>query len=240
MVLPDLLGAAEEDAGLARLDHSEVVVAVPGGDGLEADALQGLHRGQLALLHADAVVVDHPVFPDLQLVAEDRRPAELLHQGRSELREGIGEDERLGLAAQGVQELLRAGHGIDRGDRGLDVLQAQAMLPQDAEAPLHQLVIVRLVPCGALQLRDAAGLGKSDPDLRNQDAFKIQTYNIHRFFGGLSARDRTLIPSRAARQRPLTSFGYNVFTNISQPKKRRQAKIPAEAGIRRVIRVRQE
>ena len=39
IVLFDLFGALEQKARLARLDHAEVVVAVAGGDRLEADGL---------------------------------------------------------------------------------------------------------------------------------------------------------------------------------------------------------
>ena len=179
IILFDLLSGAEQDTGLAGLDHAQVVVAVAGGDGLKADTLQGFDGGQLALFHPDAVTGDHTVFPDLQLVAEDGGPAQFLHQGRSKLGKGVGQNDRLGFAAQGVQEFLRAGHGIDGGNGVLNILQAQAVLPQDAQPPFHQLVIVRLVPGGAFQFGDAAGLGKGDPDLRHQHPFKVKTYNIH-------------------------------------------------------------
>ena len=53
------------------------------------------------------------------------------------------------------------------------------MLPEDVQPEVHQLVVVGLVPGGAAELRDAAGLGKSDPDFGDQDAFHIKTYNIH-------------------------------------------------------------
>ena len=42
-------GALEQEARLAGLDHAQVVEAVPGGDGLEAAGLKGLHGGQLGL-----------------------------------------------------------------------------------------------------------------------------------------------------------------------------------------------
>ena len=49
MVGPDGLGALEQEARLAGLDHPQVVEAVPAGDRLIAHGLEGLHRGQLGL-----------------------------------------------------------------------------------------------------------------------------------------------------------------------------------------------
>ena len=39
MILLDLLGALEQEPCLAGLDHSQIIMAVTAGDGLEADRL---------------------------------------------------------------------------------------------------------------------------------------------------------------------------------------------------------
>ena len=184
MVGPDLVRALEQEARLAGLDHAQVVVAVPAGDGLIADGLQRLHRGQLGLRAAHPKAGDLPAGGHLQGVAEEGGPAQLFHQGLGKLLEGVAEDDDLGEGAKLVQERLGPGQGVDFGDGGLNLFQAQAVLLQDGQPVLHQLVVVRLVPGGALQLRDAAGVGKGDPDLRHQHAFHIQTYEIH---GGCSS-----------------------------------------------------
>lgn len=172
-------GALEQEARLAGLDHAQVVEAVPGGDGLEAAGLQGLHGGQLGLGAAHLEAGDLPAGGHLQGVAEQGGPVQLLHQGLGELLEGVAEDDDLGLLPQGVQKFPGAGQGVDGGDGGLDLLQAQAVLLQHAQPPVHQLVIVGLVPGGALQFRDAAGLGKRDPNLGDQHALHIQTDYVH-------------------------------------------------------------
>ena len=102
-------GAAEQETRLRRLDHAQVVVAVARGDGLETAGMQRADRGQLRLIAAHAVAGDGAVVSDFQRVAEDGRPAELLHDGLGELLERVADDDHLGLRAQVVQELLGAG-----------------------------------------------------------------------------------------------------------------------------------
>lgn len=172
-------GGLEQEAGLAGLDHTQVVEAVTGGDGLEAAGLQGLHRGQLRLGAAHPEAGDLAGGGHLQGVAEQGGPVQLLHQGLGELLKGVAEDDHLGLLPQGIQELPGTGQGVDGGDDLLDLLQSQAVLLQNAQPPVHQLVVIRLIPGGALQLRNPAGLCKGDPDLRDQHAFHIQTDCVH-------------------------------------------------------------
>ena len=179
MVLLDLVGALEEKARLAGLDHAQVVVAVSGGNGVIAHGLQGLHRGELGLLTAHLKAGDLPVGGHLQAVAEDGGPAQLAHQGLGKLLKGVAEDDHLGHGAQLIQKLLGPGQGVDLGDGGLDLLETQPVLLQDTKAPAHQLVVVGLIPGGALELGNAALLGKGDPDLGDQNALHIQTGDIH-------------------------------------------------------------
>ena len=179
MVRLDFVGALEEETRLAGLDHTQVVVAVSGGDGLIAHGLQGLHRGELGLLAAHLEAGDFPVGSHLQAVAEDGGPAQLFHQGLCKLLKGVAEDDHLGHGAQLIQKLLGPGQGVDLGDGGLDLLQTQSVLLQDAQTPAHELVVVGLIPGGALELRDAALFRKGDPDFGDQNALHIQTYDIH-------------------------------------------------------------
>ena len=155
-------------------------MGVAGGDGLHAAGVQRAHRGELGLGAAHGEVGDGAVFGDDELVAEQRRPAELLHEGLGELLEGIGDDDDLGEAAQLVQECAGAGYGVDLRDGRLHIGQAQPVLGQNIEAPLHELVVVGLVAGGALKLGDAGFLGEGDPDFGNQHAFQIEAYDVHR------------------------------------------------------------
>ena len=61
---------------------------------------------------------------------------------------------------------LGTGQGIDGGDGGLNFLQTQTVLLQDAQTPLHQLVVVRLVTGGFLQFRNTGFFCECNPDFR--------------------------------------------------------------------------
>ena len=166
-------GALEQEARLAGLDHAQVVEAVPGGDGVIADGLKAPHRGQLGLGTAHPEAGDLTAVRHLQGIAEDGGPAQLLHQGLGKLLKGVAEDDDLGLLPKGVQKLLGSGERVDLGDGVLDLPNPKAMLLQNAQTPVHQLVIIGLIPGGALQFGDSAGLGEGDPDLRDQDALHV-------------------------------------------------------------------
>ena len=155
-------------------------MGVAGGDGFDAAGVQRAHRGELTFGAAHREVGDGAICGYHQLVAEQRRPAELLHEGLGELFESVGDDDDLGEAAQLVQKRAGAGHGVDLGDDRLHVGQAQPMLGQNVEAPLHEFVVVGLVAGGALKLGDAGFLGEGDPDFGNQHAFQIEAYDVHR------------------------------------------------------------
>ena len=71
------------------------------------------------------------------------------------------------------------GEGIDLCDNLLNFFQSKTMLLQNPKSPVHQLIIIRLITGSFLQLRDAAGLCKCDPDLRHQNALYIKTSDIH-------------------------------------------------------------
>ena len=189
MGLFDLLGGAEEDALFAGQKHIQIVEAVADGDGLIADGLERTHGGELRVLDSQAEAVDHAVVPDGQLVAEERRPAELFHQRASKLGEGIADDDRLLGAAQLVQELLCPRKRVDLRDGLLDLLQAESLLPKDAKTPVHELGVVRFVPGGAPQLGNPADLRECDPDFRHQNAFQVKTNHIHKTRSPLSWDD---------------------------------------------------
>ena len=110
--------------------------------------------------------------------------SELLHQGRGELVEGVGEDDHLVLAAQPGEKLARALERAHAADHGLDVAQTQAVLVEDRDAVAHQLVVVRLVARGDAQRLDAGGLGDVDPDLGDEHAFQIEADDHGRLASG--------------------------------------------------------
>ncbi len=160
-------------------EHRGVVVAVAGGDDLELEFPEALHRLALLVRHAQPVVDQHAFAIGLERVAEERRPAQLPHQRPGELVEGVGKDHHLVGIAQRIEKGGRACHRPHRRDHLLDVGKAQPMLAKNAQAPRHQLVVVGLVPRCARELRNSRAPGEFDPDFRNEDTFEVETDDLH-------------------------------------------------------------
>ena len=81
----DLFGTLEQEACLAGLDHTQVIVAVTAGNGLEADRLQCLHRSVLGILHTHLKTGDFTVVSSLQGITEDGGLTQFLHQRTGKL-----------------------------------------------------------------------------------------------------------------------------------------------------------
>jgi hypothetical protein len=82
----------------------------------------------LLVRHAQAVVHHDALGVGFQLVAEQRRHAELRHQRHGEFVEGVGQDDDLVVARAGRRGSPRAGHRPHLGDHLLDVRQAELVL----------------------------------------------------------------------------------------------------------------
>ena len=74
---------------------------------------------------------------DLEGVAEDSRPAELFHKWRSELSEGIADDDSLANGAELIEELFSAGHRVDLSDSILNLLKSESVLLENSDSPIH-------------------------------------------------------------------------------------------------------
>src|SRR5262249_23650046 len=140
---------------------------------------QRLDGASLAVLLTQPVARDAAATVDLQTVTKQRRPAELAHEGFRELLEGVGEDDDGRKLTQPVEKTLRAVESLDRIDRALDVRELQAMLVEDGDSTAHELVIVGLVACGALERPDARPPCDVDPDLGHEDSFEVETRDEH-------------------------------------------------------------
>ena len=154
-------------------------MAVAGRDRLEPDRLERADGRKLRLRDAHPVVFDHAAGPDDEGVAEQRRAAELFHERRGKLLERVAEEDHLRLGAEGVEERLRPRQGVDAGDRLPDAREAEPAFAQDAEAEPHELAVVRLVARRAPQFRHAHGVGERDPDFGDEDAFDVETHDVH-------------------------------------------------------------
>ena len=131
------------------------------------------------MLNAHLEPSNFPVRRNLKRVAENCGPPKLFHQRSGKLCKGIADDNNLRHGAQRVQKFPCTGQRIDFCNGLLNGGQPQSVLLQNAEAPPHQFIIIGLIPRGALQFRNAAGLRERNPDFRHQNAFQIQTNDVH-------------------------------------------------------------
>ena len=110
----DLLGRAEEEAGLGGSDHLQVVVAVAGGYGVHAAAaLETMDGVELGVSGAELVADHVAVGVHLHGVVEERWPAELAHEGAAKDVEGVRDYDHLRRLAELVEELARAIERLD-------------------------------------------------------------------------------------------------------------------------------
>ena len=163
----------EQDAAVGLAEHRGVVVGIARRHDLEVELLQTLHCLALVVRHAQMIVHQNALGVGLQAMAEERRQAELAHQGLGEFGKGVGQDDDLVGLAQRIQEVLRTRQRLHAGNHGLDVGQAQLVLAQDLEPVLHEGVVVGLVAGGTTQRGYAGALGKFDPDFGNEDPFEV-------------------------------------------------------------------
>ena len=86
-------------------------------------------------------------------------------------------------AEEGPRRIAAAGQpGQLGGIPGLfgEVGDAEARVTlEDAQAVLHEHVVVRLFPGGAAQFGDARAFGEFDPDFGNENTFEVKTNDLH-------------------------------------------------------------
>jgi len=169
----------EQDASMGLAEHGGVVVGIARGNDAVVEALQRNDRLTLGVLLTQLIVHDAIGFVSDQAVTKQRREPQLAHQRLRELVEGVGQDHHLEALAQPVDELRCAFQWLQRRNHLLDVGELQAVLIEDAQALLHQHVVVGNVPRGRPERFDSGGLGKGDPDFRNQHTFQVETGYFH-------------------------------------------------------------
>ena len=111
------LGLKEIQATIAKIDPlpgakafldelrslTQVIIAVPAGNGVKSDGLESLHRVQLGVLKAHVKAGDLAAVRHLQGIAENGGPVQLLHERLGKFLKGVTEDHHLGQLPQLVQ-----------------------------------------------------------------------------------------------------------------------------------------
>lgn len=168
-----VFGGVDQDAGVGLAEHRGVVERIAGGDDVVVEALEGFDGVALLVGEAELVTGDAVVFDD-QAVAEERRPVELADERDGELLEGVGEDDELDAAAEGVEEIDGAGERGKGADDLLDFGEGDAVAIEDIDTVAHQLVVIGFVTRGAAELGDAGAFGDGDPDFGREDALHVE------------------------------------------------------------------
>ena len=132
-----------------------------------------LHDFRLLVGESQVVALDHVVF-DFQVVAEDSRESEILHDGVGEFLERVRKNNHLGFVAEFVHKVAGTVEKSEVCDHVLDVRKLDAFAFENLDAALHKHVVVGNVAGGEAQVLDAGLFGDGDPDFRGEDTFKVQ------------------------------------------------------------------
>ena len=159
----DGVRCAEEAALVGLLEHARVVEGIARGEHLEVQVLQVLHDLRFLVGEAQVVTLDHVVF-DFQIVAEDRRESEILHDGVGEFLERVRKNNHLGFVAELVHKVSGAVEQAEVCNHVLDVRELDAFAFENLDAALHEHVVVGNVACGKAQVLDARLFGDGNPD----------------------------------------------------------------------------
>ena len=100
----DGIRSAEETALVGLLEHARVVEGIARGKHFEVEFLQMLYDLRLLVAHAQVITLDHVVF-DHEIVAENCRESEILHDGVGEFLERVRENDHLGFVAERVHKV---------------------------------------------------------------------------------------------------------------------------------------
>ncbi len=169
----DGVRGAEEAALVGLLEHARVVEGIAAGEHLEVEVLQVLHDLRLLVVEAQVVTLDHVVF-DFQVVAEDGRETEILHDGVGEFLERVRKNDHLGFVAEFVHKVAGAVEKSEVCNHVLDVRKLDVFAFENLDAALHEHVVVGNVAGGEAQVLDAGLFGDGDPNFRGEDSFKVQ------------------------------------------------------------------
>jgi len=172
----DGIRRAEEAALVGLLEHACVIEGVARGKHLEVEFLQVFHDFRLLVAHAQVVTLDHVVF-DHEIVTENRREAEILHDGVGEFLERVREDNHLGFVAEFVHKIASAVEQAEVRNHVLDVRKLDVFAFENLDAPFHEHVVVGNVASGEAEVFDACLFGDGNPDFWSKNAFQVKSDN---------------------------------------------------------------
>jgi len=172
----DGVRGAEEAALVGLLEHARIVEGIARGEHLEVEFLQVLHDLRLLVAHAQVVTFDHVVF-DHEIMAEDCRESEVLHDGVGKFLERVRENNHLRFVAEFVHEVACAVQKSEVRDYVLDVRKLDVFTFENLDAALHEHVVIGNVASGEAEVLDARLFRNGNPDFWRKNAFQVKSDN---------------------------------------------------------------
>ena len=131
---------------------------------------------RLLIAHAQVVTLDHVVF-DHEIVAENRRESEILHDGVGKFLERVRENDHLGFVAERVHKVAGAVEETEICNNVLDVRELDVFAFENLDAALHEHIVVGNVASGEAEVLDARLFGDGNPDFWRKNAFQVKSDN---------------------------------------------------------------
>ena len=172
----DGIWGAEEAALVCLLEHTRIVEGIARGEHLEVEFLQVFYDLRLLVAHAQVITLDHVVF-DHEIVAENRRESEILHDRVGKFLERVREDDHLGFVAERIHEVAGAVEETEICDNVLDVRELDVFAFENLDAALHEHIVVGNVARGEAEVLDARLFGDGNPDFWRKNAFQVKSDN---------------------------------------------------------------
>ena len=195
----------KQESRIRCAQHGRVIERIARCNDAVIELLERKDSSALLIRNAQPVI-HNAVIPDQQCMAEQGGHTQLTHEGRSELFEGVRQDQQLGCRAQGIQKIPCARQRFQGANHGLYRRQAQPVLVKYLETTAHQLVVIGFVARCPAQGFDAGFLGNGNPDFRCQHTFHVEgddrLFHIAGFFKnqiGEQTNQTNSIPSQAFR-----------------------------------------
>ena len=135
-----------------------------------------LYDLRLLVAHAQVITLDHVVF-DHEIVAENCRESEILHDGVGKFLERVRENDHLGFVAERVHKVTGTIEESEVCDNVLDVRELDVFAFENLDAALHEHIVVGNVASGEAEVLDARLFGYGNPDFWCKNAFQVKSDN---------------------------------------------------------------
>lgn len=182
VLIDDVLRSMEERTGMGGANHREIVVGITGSDDLEVERPEGFDRAPFVIVDPQHIV-DDVIVADLELMAQDRRMSELLHERRRKLLERVTQEHHLIGVTEPVEEVLRSLERAHASEHLTKISHTDSLAFEDLKPRRHELVVVGFVAGRAAKIVDTGSNGEIDPHLGNENSLNVEGHKFLRPHG---------------------------------------------------------